>query len=78
MKRFVSCFAAGILALAIVGCGDSGVTEGTVPFKATDTNTKQFEDMKKQMMANVKGPTPKKTASPAVKPAATAEPEKKN
>jgi hypothetical protein len=39
------------LAAAFCGCGDSGVTEGTVPFKATDTS--QFDQMKNDMMKNV-------------------------
>ena len=41
-----------VLALAAFGCGESGVTEGTVPFK--ETNTSQFDQMKNQMIGNVK------------------------
>jgi hypothetical protein len=77
MKRFLPCLATGIVLLAAVGCGDSGVTEGTVPFKATDTNTPGFEEMKKHMMSQVKGPTPKKSAEASKKaePAAEKAPE---
>lgn len=73
MKRFLTCVASVVMILGFVGCGDSGVTEGSVPFKPTDAS--QFDEMKKQMMNNVKGPTPKKAAAAAEKPA---EPEKKN
>ncbi|MDR3621423.1 MAG: hypothetical protein P4L85_18885 [Paludisphaera borealis] len=72
MKRFLTCIASGVLVLGFVGCGDSGVTEGPVPFKPTDAG--QFDEMKKQMMGNVKGPTPKKAAAADKK----AEPEKKD
>jgi len=41
-----------VLVLTLCGCGDSGVTEGSVPFK--ETNTSQFDEMKNQMMKNIK------------------------
>jgi hypothetical protein len=41
-----------LVVLTAFGCGDSGVTEGTVPFKATDTS--QFDEMKNQMIGNLK------------------------
>ena len=44
--------AAGLVfALSMFGC-DSGVTEGPVPFKKTDA--KQFDEMKNQMIGNMK------------------------
>ena len=72
MRRFLPCIATIVL-LGAVGC-DSSVSEGTVDFKPTDTNTAGFEEMKKHMMGQVKGPTPKKGA--ADKKAAAAAPEK--
>ena len=41
-----------VLALTAFGCGDSGVTEGPVPFKPTDAS--QFDEMKNQMIGNMK------------------------
>jgi hypothetical protein len=75
MRRMVSCIAVGSLAFMLAGC-DSGVTEGTVPFKETDT--KQFDQMKEDMVRNlmssgkVKASAPKKS-QPA--PAAEKKPE---
>lgn len=52
MTKYVfSCLAAVGLASCISGCGNGGVTEGTVPFKQTDT--KQFDKMKADMMKNI-------------------------
>jgi hypothetical protein len=39
------------VACLLIGCGDSGSTTETVPFKATDTS--QFEAMKNAMMKKV-------------------------
>jgi hypothetical protein len=77
MKRILSCLATGGILVGAVGCGDSGVTEGTVQFKATDTSGQNFESMKKFMMGQVKGPTPKKSAEASKKaePAADKAPE---
>jgi len=75
MRRFLPCIATVVL-LGAVGCGDSGVSEGTVDFKPTDTKSAGFEEMKKHMMGQVKGPTPKKAAADK-QPAAEA-PEKKD
>jgi len=59
-----------VLALTAFGCGDSGVTEGTVPFKKTDTS--QFDAMKNQMIGKMKTKDYTKKA-PAAAPAAPAE-----
>lgn len=78
MKRFLSCVASSVVVLGFIGCGDSAVDEGTVPFKPTDAS--QFDEMKKQMMGNVKGPMTKKsvTDKAAEKPAEPAPAEKKD
>ncbi len=66
MRRFgLGCL---ILALASAGCGESGPTEGTVPFQSG--NTDQLGPLQSQMQNNVKNKTYlKKTEEPkAVKP----------
>jgi hypothetical protein len=60
-----------VIVLTAFGCGDSGVTEGPVPFKPTDT--KQFEAMKNQMIGNMKSKDYLKKPSAAA-PAAPAAP----
>jgi hypothetical protein len=70
--RTMLCLVGMVVALAAFGCGDSGVDEGTVPFKATDTN--QFEDMKKQMIGNVKQKSYAKVPPPSTAPAEKAAP----
>ena len=55
--------AAGLVfALSMFGC-DSGVTEGPVPFKKTDA--KQFDEMKNQMIGNMKNKSYLKNKSAA-------------
>ena len=57
-------------ALTATGCGDSRDQDGSVPFKATDTS--QFDEMKNQMIGNLKKKSsytkvPTQTAPPAEK-----------
>ncbi len=41
-----------VVGLSVLRCGDGTVTEGTVPFK--ETNTDQWKEMKEQMIGNMK------------------------
>jgi hypothetical protein len=74
---------AGIVAaLALAGCGDdSGVTEGTVPFKSG--NVEQVGAMRNQMIEAAKAktytkrPVPEGKAASESKPAAESKPEEK-
>jgi hypothetical protein len=61
-----------VLAAAIAGCGDTGVQEGTVPFKGT--STEQFNEMKNETQKNVKTQAYAKKLEGDAKPAGDTKP----
>jgi len=65
---------AGIVAaFALAGCGDdSGVTEGTTPFKSG--NVEQLAPLKKQMTENIKAKVYSKASPAEGKPATESKP----
>jgi len=52
MRRFWLGIAGIVLTTAVAGCSDTGVQEGTVPFKGT--NTESLNVMKNQMTQDIK------------------------
>ena len=63
-----------VIGLTVFGCG--GSEEGPVPFKATDT--KQFEEMKNQMIGNMKTKSYLKSKPAAAKTSGAAPAEKQD
>jgi hypothetical protein len=51
MGRLSNVIAGAMLMLGVVGCGESELDSGTMPFKTTDTA--QFESLKEQMKASL-------------------------
>ena len=72
MRRSRLGIAGIVLAAALAGCGDSGVQEGTVPFKGT--NTEPLNAMKNEMKKAAQAQANEQKSEADAKPGANAKP----